>query len=293
MILQEIYEELQIIETHLRKKTLNLLPGEMKSPFKPKGYEFADIRELRDGEPVRHIAKRQSLIAHPEKIFTIERKELKQKPVYIALDISESMHITENKLRLTLVTAGSLGLGCTKNQNPVGLVTFADEPKIAAYPRNGRRHIYHMVKELFTMLSDTQNQTRTTDFGAAFDFLSRNLPGKSGIIIISDFIGFSAKEHRESIIALSALHETVCIALLETSEFETKWWQRFATIKLIEAETGKEIHIPVREFPKIKKETETHYVELTEDLRRIGVEAESIPYENRIEALITFMNKRR
>lgn len=162
---------------------LNLFPGEFPSVYKGDGEDFVDLRPYQPGDDAKiihwpHYAKTREL-------FVIERVVPKNLTIVSAVDLSQSMYWSEEKIDIvdaffailikSLVWSGSNSLSC---------LGFSGEIEGYFPPRAGKEHFNQLLKWYLGY----SPQNYLTNIPLALDFLVKKVKPRSVVFFISDFL---------------------------------------------------------------------------------------------------------
>jgi uncharacterized protein (DUF58 family) len=174
-------------EFQIRRKMLSkIIEGELTANSKGRGIEFTGFRKYVYGDDASMIDWTASL--RSKDILIREYEEFKHFPIYILLDVSNSMLFSSTeklKCEYAAEMAFSIVYSIVNTGNKVGLGMFNNRLRSKNLPDNGTKNYYDIVQRL----------TKPENYGGKFDLKktlmqTKNLLGeKSMIIIISDFIG--------------------------------------------------------------------------------------------------------
>ena len=157
--------------------------GQYKSVFRGQGIEFDDVREYVDGDDARSID--WNVTARASKPYVKRYVEERERTLVIMLDLSASNIFGANVSRLETAAeiAASLMFSAVKNNDKVGLLTFADGVCEFYPPRKGRKYVLRLLK--VALLS--RPRQAPTNLGKALEFVNRTIRGRAIVFILSDF----------------------------------------------------------------------------------------------------------
>lgn len=250
-LLQRI-QRIQILSNHLAD---DLLAGAYHSAFKGKGMEFEEVRSYTPGDEVRHIDWNVTArMQHPYiKLFREEREIT----VFLLIDISHSTQfgpITENKRDFLIEIAAAIAFSAAKNSDKVGAILFSDKVEMAIPPKQGIRHVMHIIDHAMTQ----KPQGKHSDLGPALAAFGKINKKNSICFILSDFL-FPPTENltlltakRHDLIAIMAVspaevHFPTPNALTQLQDIESQ------ESSLIDWNSAKEQPSAIEEYRKAHK----------------------------------------
>lgn len=258
MIPREILKKIRLIELRTTRLVSETLAGQYHSVFKGQGMNFEEVREYQPGDDVRAIDWNVTArMNHPYIKKFVEEREL---TVMLVVDVSGSGlfgSVEQSKRELAAEIASVLAFSATRNNDKVGLILFTDHVEKYIPPRKGRRHVLRVIRDILFY----EPRRAGTDMNAALDFLSRVVPHRAIVVVVSDFLGQSAPTRREiaahlrrqvilsdtlSQASLSALrranrrHDVVAVQITDRYELELP---DLGYLVLQDAETGEVLEI--------------------------------------------------
>jgi uncharacterized protein (DUF58 family) len=194
MIPREILKKIRLIELRTNRLVSETLAGQYHSVFKGQGMNFDEVREYQPGDDVRAIDWNVTArMNHPFIKKFVEEREL---TVMLVVDVSGSGLFgsgPQSKRELAAEIASVLAFSATRNNDKVGLILFTDRVEKYLPPRKGRRHVLRVIRDILFY----EPRHPGTDMNLALDFLSRVVPRRAIVVVISDFLGQSAPTRRE------------------------------------------------------------------------------------------------
>ena len=188
--------------------------GEYHSVFKGQGIDFDDFREYQPGDEVRSID--WNVTARMGAPFIKKFVEERELTVFLAVDVSASKDYggrDQSKRELAAEIAAMFAFSAIANQDKVGLLLFSDQQELFLAPRKGSTHCLRIIREILYC----QPKGRGTDIGGALDRLTRHLPRRCLVLLISDFIGGGF----ERALAVAAVrHDVVAVRINDPAEEE-------------------------------------------------------------------------
>jgi len=185
MIPRELLKKIRQIEIRTNRLVSESVSGAYHSVFKGQGMNFDEVREYQPGDDVRAIDWNVTArMNHPFIKKFVEEREL---TVMLVVDLSGSGLFgsgEQSKRELAAEIASVLAFSAIRNNDKVGLVLFSDEVEKFIPPRKGRRHVLRVIREILFF----EPKRHGTDLPGALHFVSRMLPHKSVVVVLSDFL---------------------------------------------------------------------------------------------------------
>jgi len=160
--------------------------GNYQSVFKGRGLEFANYREYTSQDGASLIDWKASL--RSDKLLIKEFVEERELNVFFLVDISSSMVFTSTGQLKNVYTANllaSLTYAILHAGDKVGCALFNDKITNNVIPKTGEQQFYLITHPLI----DPKTYGGNYDLSTAIKFLLKNVPKRSLVVIISDFIG--------------------------------------------------------------------------------------------------------
>jgi len=232
--LSEILKKVRKIELITRGIVRAAVGGEYHSVFKGQGIDFDDFREYAPGDEVRSIDWNVTArMGFPYIKKFVEEREL---TVFLAVDVSASKNFggrDQSKRELAAEIAALFAFSAIHNQDKVGLLLFSDEPEFFLAPRKGSTHCLRIIREILYC----RPRGRGTDVSMALDKLTRHLPRRSLVIVISDFI---AADFSRALGVAAVRHDVVAVQISDPAEDELP---NAGWIRLMDPETSQMLDV--------------------------------------------------
>ena len=232
MIPREILRKVRRIEITTRGLVDQVFSGEYHSVFKGRGINFAEVREYDYGDDIRTIdwnVTARTGTPHV-KIFEEER----ELTVMLLVDVSASGDFgTRERMKgdLAVEVCSLLAFSAIKNNDKVGLIIFSDRVEKFVPPRKGRRHVLRVLREMLYH----EPEGRTTDLGAALEYLSRIIRRRAVVFVVSDFV---SKPFEKALGVAGRRHDVVALRVRDRRESELP---PIGLVELEDAETGERL----------------------------------------------------
>ncbi len=181
----ELLASLSSMEIKARTVVEGMVEGLHKSPFKGFNVEFSEYRQYVPGDPLKDIDWK--VYARTDKFYIKEHEEETNLSGYLVLDTSGSMAYkgagSLSKIDYASTLAASLAYLMLKQQDSVGLVTFADGLRKMIRPRTGMAHLKAVCNEL-----EATKACATTDIGESLDMVGQSMKKRGIFILFSDLM---------------------------------------------------------------------------------------------------------
>ena len=213
---RELLKEVRRIEIATRRMVNQAMAGSYLSVFKGQGMHFEEVRQYQPGDDVRSIDWNVS--ARMNEPFVKRFVEERELTVMILVDTSGSMLFgtqQRSKRALAARLAALFAFSAIKNNDRVGLVLFSDEVEHFVPPKKGRTHGLRLVREVL----EHKSPGRTTNIGAALEFLSKVTRRSCVTMLISDFLEPPETYERQLRIA-DRRHDLIPVIVEDPAEHE-------------------------------------------------------------------------
>ncbi len=186
MVPREILKKVRRIEITTRGLVNEVFSGEYHSVFKGRGMTFSEVREYQYGDDIRSID--WNVTARTGTPFVKIFEEERELTVVLVVDVSASGDFgTRERFKRDLAAELSavLAFSAIKNNDKIGLILFSDRVEKFVPPRKGRRHVLRVLRELLYH----KPEGKGTDIRGALEYLSRVVPKRAVVFLVSDFLG--------------------------------------------------------------------------------------------------------
>ncbi len=181
----ELIARLSKMEVRSRATVEGIIEGLHKSPIKGFNVEFSEYRQYVPGDSVRDIDWK--VYGKTDKYYIKEHEEETNLSGYIIMDTSGSMEYKGagdlSKMDYAATLAASLSYLMLKQQDSVGLVTFANGVRKIIRPRTGMAHL----KVICTELEETKPES-ITSIGESLDVVGQIMKKRGVFIVFSDLM---------------------------------------------------------------------------------------------------------
>ena len=180
----ELLKKVRQVEIVARRTVNELFAGQYKSVFRGRGMEFSEVREYQPGDDIRSID--WNVTARVGKPFIKRFVEERELTILFLVDISSSgiFGSERSKIETAIETAATLMFSALKNNDKVGLITFADKVIRFYPPRKGKANVLHLLRELIV----AEPMGDHTDLLSALEYVNRTQKRRSVVFVLSDFL---------------------------------------------------------------------------------------------------------
>jgi uncharacterized protein (DUF58 family) len=209
----------------------DVFSGHYKSAFRGQGIEFDEVREYQDGDDVRTID--WNVTARTGKPYVKRFSEERERSLLFMLDVSASNLFGSKASRLdtSIEIIASLMFSAIKNNDKIGLLTFANGVRAYYPPKKGKNYALRLIKEMLSVTPALEE----TDLNSALEFVDKTLKRRAVIFILSDFY---VPQLEHPLLYCRHRHDLIAISISEPFE-ET--FPNTGFIRLRDPETGKEV----------------------------------------------------
>ncbi len=231
----EVIAKLSNIEIKARLVVEGFITGLHRSPYHGFSVEFAEHRQYRPGDNIRHIDWK--VFSRTDKYFVKQFEEETNLRSIVALDSSKSMQFASkgniSKFEYASYLAAALSFMLVKQRDAIGLALYDTEIKKYMPPSSKPSYLNEILKLLSVTVPE--NETGTA---SALDRLAERIKRRGLVIIMSDFF-----DDPESVV--SALkhfrhqnHEVLAFQILDPREVDFKFGHG---ANFVDMETGEEL----------------------------------------------------
>jgi len=229
MIPREILKKVRRIEIATRGLVNDVFSGEYHSVFKGRGMNFAEVREYQYGDDIRSID--WNVTARTGMPFVKVFDEERELTVMLVVDVSASGEFgTRERMKgeIAVEICALLAFSAIKNNDKVGLIIFSDRIEKFVPPRKGRRHVLRVLRELLYY----EPEGRQTDIGTALEYLTRVVPRRAVVFLVSDF---KSPDFRKALSVAGRRHDLIALHVGDVREAELP---PIGIVEFEDAETG-------------------------------------------------------
>lgn len=231
----QIIAQLQNIELKARLVVEGFITGLHKSPYHGFSVEFAEHRQYRTGDEIRHLDWK--VFGRTNKFYIKQFEEETNLRSMIAIDSSASMKFASkgniSKFEYACYLAGALAYMLINQRDAVGMALYDTEIRTYFRPSSRLSYIHQILKAL-----DSTTPANETGTSKALDILAEKIKRRGLVCIISDFFD----DYNSVINALNHFrhnkHDVIAMQILDPREVDFKFGHS-ATFK--DMETGEEM----------------------------------------------------
>ncbi len=230
---ESLLRKIKRIEIVSNRIANDVFSGQYKSAFRGQGIEFDEVREYMEGDDVRTID--WNVTARTGKPYVKRFSEERERSLLFMLDVSSSNLFGSKASRLETSTeiVASLMFSAIKNNDKIGLLTFANGVRSYFPPKKGKNYALRLAKEMLSV-KPTQEPT---DLNAALEFVDKTLKRRAVVFILSDFY---IPQLERPLFYCRHRHDLIAVSISEPFE-ET--FPNTGFIRLRDPETGREVEI--------------------------------------------------
>jgi uncharacterized protein (DUF58 family) len=228
---KDLLKKVRRIQLKASRLVNDVLAGEYSSVFRGRGMEFDEVRLYVPGDDVRTIdwnVTARTGIPHVKRF--VEEREL---TVLLLVDQSPSgrfgtTHQSKNEVAAEICAL--LAFSAIQNHDKVGLIIFTDRVERFVPPKKGKKHVLRVIRELL----QHEAAGRSTDIGAALEFLLRVQKRRAVVFLLSDFIA-EASSFEKPLRLANRRHDLVTLSVEDPTEARLP---PLGLLELEDAETG-------------------------------------------------------
>jgi len=225
---RDLIARVRRIEISTRRLVDRGIAGNYHSVFRGRGVEFSEVRPYQPGDDVRAIDwKRTARMGAPfVKVFHEER----DLTVFLVVDVSGSLRFGSraiSKRELAAEISALLAFAALRNQDRVGAALVTDRLELFLPPARRRNRALRLVHEILS-----RRAAGPTDLETALSAVLANLPQRSVLFLISDFVGAVPVRALER---AAARHDLVVLEIVEPRDLEPP---ALGPVVLEDAESG-------------------------------------------------------
>ncbi len=246
--IQEVIRKVRQIEIRAKRLSDHIFAGEYHTSFKGRGMSFAEVREYQYGDEVRNIDWNVTArYGHP---FVKEFEEERELNIFLMVDISDSeVFGSKGQTKREIITdiAAMLAFSALRNNDKVGLILFSDKVLHILRPKNGKKHVLHIIRDI---LSYENDHSTYTDINPAMDLVMNVQKRKTICFLLSDFI---TKDFSKNLATMSKRHDVIGVHVWDALDEELP---KMGLVNLRDPETQKEMWVDTSD-----KETRAEYAQ--------------------------------
>ena len=232
--IQEILKNVRRVQITARRTVNDLLAGQYRSVFRGQGMEFDEVREYQPGDEIRTID--WNVTARAGTPFIKRYSEERELTVLFVVDVSASGIFgsgSRSRLDVIVELAAVLMFSALRNNDRVGLLTFAGEVEAWFPPRKGKSNVLRLLRELLSVTPVKSG----TNIDQALKTINTVQRRKAVVFLMSDFLD---QISRSTLAATHGRHDLVSICVQDPREHQLP---ESGLLNLQDAETGQVIQL--------------------------------------------------
>src|SRR5258708_28214696 len=151
MTISELFESVRRVEVRTNRLVSEAMVGAYLRHFKGRGMDFEELREYIPGDEVRDID--WNVTNRMGRPFVKRYREERELAMVLAVDVSASSafgSLRRSKREFAAEIAGTLANSAARSSDKVALLLFTDQVELFLPPRQGRRHILRILREILS-----------------------------------------------------------------------------------------------------------------------------------------------
>lgn len=188
---KEILKRVELLQLEARKHAITIMRGNYRTKLPGKGLEFMEARKYVTGESIREID--WSITARMNEPYVRVFHEERERDVYLALDISPSMHYgwqDHRKIEYAVEIAASLAYSVTSSRDRLGLISYSDKIHDFIPPRRGEAAFLQIIKTCYKRAITDAAYCRESDMRQVIHRLQAMRGKRFTVFFLSDFIDY-------------------------------------------------------------------------------------------------------
>ncbi len=179
------------LDLSARRRSQSMLSGNVRTRYRGRGMEFAEVRPYQAGDDIRTIDWR--VTARTQKPYTKLFQEERERPVFVMLDQRSPMFFG-SQLQLKSVYAAYIatlvGWAASANNDRIGALIFGDEEQADIRPKNSKHALMELINRVNHFNHQLQQPIPTgsiINIEAMLQEVRRIARPGSLLVLISDF----------------------------------------------------------------------------------------------------------
>ena len=289
---------LRRLEWTVLRRLDGLLHGDYRTMFRGFGLDLADLREYQYHDDVRHID--WNVTARLQTPYVREYHEDRELAAWFLVDLSRSVDFGSGHVRKRSVAVDFVALLArvlTRRGNRVGTMLYSDRVETVIPPRNGRRHVLHLMSKMMSRPEPrggtaAEQGGKPTDLRELLVAAHEMVKRRSLVFVVSDFI--SVPGWQQPLARLAQRHEVIAIRLYDPLEMELP---DLGMILMQDSETGEQLYVDTHDKrfrARFAAAAARREAALREALRNAGIDALELATEDDLaDAVMRFADLRR
>lgn len=232
--IQDILKNVRRVQITARRTVNDLLAGQYRSVFRGQGMEFDEVREYQPGDEIRTID--WNVTARAGTPFIKRYSEERELTVLFVVDVSASGIFgsgSRSRLDVIVELAAVLMFSALRNNDRVGLLTFADDVEAWFAPRKGKSNVLRLLRELLSVTPVKSG----TNIDQALKTINTVQKRKAVVFLMSDFLDQISKS---TLVATHGRHDLVSVCVQDPREQQLP---ESGLLNLQDAETGTVVQV--------------------------------------------------
>lgn len=269
MISQELLAKIKKIQIKSDRMASDILSGEYKSAFKGKGLNFDNIREYQFGDDIRLIDWK--VTARMQAPYIKQYKEERQLTIVVIVDLSASNNFGTqdlSKKEMIIELSSVLTSLAIKSNDKVGMMLVSDELEAYVPPKQGKAHIFKLIKDLLTF----KPRSKKTDLKKVLSEAMQVIPRNSVVFLVSDFIDQDSINYDHELKVLRKTQDLIALSVRDPREFQLP---NIGFIELVNPETGKKqlLNLNRKQTRDLFNHSQQkHLLELKDRFKKLGID---------------------
>ncbi len=261
-----LLKKVRRIQISTRHIVNDMFAGKYHSIFKGRGMEFDEVREYVAGDDIRAID--WNVTARTGTPYLKKFVEEREMTVMLVVDVSASnlFGSTQLKRDLSAEVAAVLAFSAIRNNDRIGLISFAEEVEKYIPPGKGVQHVLRIVHGLLSH----RPAGKKTNALPALDYLNHVIVRRCTAFLLSDFM---FNDEFEPLLKTTARrHDLISLVLGDAHETALP---NVGIVNWHDAETGRQVLVDTgsRRLRERLLHEQSRRTKTLEDLhRRIGID---------------------
>ena len=279
------------LEWQVLRRLDGILQGNYHSLFMGGGLDFAELREYRPPDDIRHID--WNVTARMDLPYVRKFLEDREINAWFLLDLSPSMAfgaLERRKESVLLDFVGVMARLLTRNGNRVGAILFDNDAEVTIPPRGGRLQVLRLINDIQRQQSSPAGAM--TDLTQLLETAFNCIKRRSLVFLVSDFICMPGWD--KAMDRLNRRHELLAVRLWDPRELDLP---DVGVVLVEDSETGAQLSVDTSDrgfrqrFHEAARLRET---ELGRTFKRTGVDQLPLATdEDLLNSVLRFASLRR
>ena len=186
--LRQLGKELNL---SIKRPSQALMSGAVKTQYRGRGMEFAEVRPYQAGDDIRTIDWR--VTARTQTPYTKLFQEERERPVFVMIDQRSPMFFGSRSIFKSVYAtyiAAAIGWSAHNNNDRIGALIFGDNEQGDIRAKRGKKAVLELLMQLTTFnqkLTSPIPATRPIDLASMLKEVRRIAKPGSAVYILSDF----------------------------------------------------------------------------------------------------------